>query len=99
MRTREELTTMLTGLGADPGDVDVIISDVQKLIVAQAFIRFVPSLTEDLQGKMKDLRPEQILDYLKQHAGEFPGLSASEIEKITEETWSGYLKRFEKVQA
>ena len=99
MRTREELVTMLTGLGADPNDLSAIIVDVQKLIVAKAFIRFVPSLTEELQAKMKDLRPEQILDYLKEHAGEFPGISASEVEKIAEETWNEYLQRFQKVQA
>ena len=73
--TQEEIKTRLSTLGMSPADLDLAIEDVQKMIIAKVFIRFIPSLTPALQEKLKDQAPEQIVEYFKQHPSELPDFS------------------------
>lgn len=95
--TRDELKSRLSGLGASPQDLDLMIQDVEKMITATIFIRFVPELTSELQEKCKGQTPDQLLEYLKEHPTEFPSLSAEQIQKIEKETWDRYFIAMEKV--
>lgn len=95
--TQEEIRARLSALGMPVGDLDLAIEDVQKMIIAKAFIRFIPRLTPELQQELNGKAPEQIMDYLKQNPGKLPGFSEAEIEKIVQETWDGYFTAMEKV--
>lgn len=95
--THDELKTRLLACGADPSDLDIIIQDVQKMIAAKIFIRFVPELTPEVQQKFQGQTSDQVTEYLKQHPTEFPKLSTEEIQKVEEETWKSYFMAMEKV--
>lgn len=95
--TLEEIKTRLLAVGIAPADVDLAMQDVQKMIAAKIFIRFVPDLTPEVQKKFEGQTQEQVMDYLKQHPQEFPNLSEAAVQKIEEETWASYFAAMEKV--
>lgn len=88
--THDELKTRLLSCGADPNDLELVIQDVQKMIAAKVFIRFVPDLTPEIQQKFQGQTSDQVITYLKEHPTEFPKISNEEIQKVEEETWKSY---------
>jgi hypothetical protein len=93
----EETKQRLLAAGIQAEEVDLAIRDVQKMIAAKIFIRFVPDITPELQQRFAGQTEDQVTAYLKQHPEEFPAISPAAVEKIEQETWASYFAAMEKV--
>lgn len=93
----EETKQRLLAAGIQPEEVDIAIRDVQKMIAAKIFIRFVPEITPELQQKFAGQTEDQVTEYLKQHPEEFPAISSAAVQAIEQETWASYFAAMERV--
>ncbi|MBP7134033.1 hypothetical protein KBA73_02345 [Patescibacteria group bacterium] len=94
--TKEELTTRLTALGANPNDIDLVIEDVNKIVAARLFLRLHPLATAPLLEKMKEMTAQQMEAYFKEHPEDLVGITNTTKDEIEQGVWTQYFEVMEK---
>jgi hypothetical protein len=88
--TADVIKEKLIGLGFDEAKTKEIMNDVSDLALKKAIAIYFTHLNGEDKARLAKLSPSDIPQYLEEHRGSLPKLSAEDLQKSFDETWEDY---------
>ncbi|GEM_PF-2133559 len=82
----------LLSLGAEEGELDAIITEVQDIITEDILTKYIETTDEATQKAVAALSGPELITYFAEHKNTLPPLSEETCQAITEETWADYFR-------
>ncbi len=89
----QKLKRQLLNLGAEEGELDQVIQDVNDVVIQRALQEHFSQINNpDINKTISTLSGQELIEYFKDNASTIPPLSESRLKEIGQATWIDYFE-------